>query len=167
MTMETGISDLHKMVITVLKTFYKKQKPKIIHFRYQRTFNASLFKEELNNELLSMDNYTAELAEFINTVLSTLYKISLIKRKFIRANNSAHMTKDLRAAIMQRSTLRQKILKVRNDDSKHLYNKQRYLYVSLLQKMKRDYFKQLNNQAVSDNRKFWQTVIPLFSESVS
>ena len=91
-----------------------------------------------------MDNYNTELAEFINTVLSILYKISLIKRKFIRANNSAHMTKDLRAAIMQRSKLRQKILK-----------------------MKRDYFKQLNNQAVSDNRKFWQTVIPLFSESVS
>ena len=31
MTMETGISDFHKMVITVLKIFYKKQKPKIIH----------------------------------------------------------------------------------------------------------------------------------------
>ena len=31
MTMETRISDFHKMVITVLKIFYKKQKPKIIH----------------------------------------------------------------------------------------------------------------------------------------
>ena len=30
MTMETGISDFHKMVVTVLKIFYKKQKPKII-----------------------------------------------------------------------------------------------------------------------------------------
>ena len=140
MTMETGISGLHKMVITVLKTFYKKQKPKIIHFRYHRTFNANLFKEELNNELMSMDNYNAELAEFINTVLSILYKISLIKRKFIRANNSAHMTKDLRAAIMQRSKLRQKILKVRNYDSKHIYNRQRYLYVSLLQKNEKGLF---------------------------
>ena len=29
----TGISDFHKMVITVLKIFYKKQKLKIIHYR--------------------------------------------------------------------------------------------------------------------------------------
>ena len=29
-TIETGISDFHKLVVTVLKMFYKKQKPKII-----------------------------------------------------------------------------------------------------------------------------------------
>ena len=43
MTMETGISDFHKMVITVLKIFYKKQKPKIIHYRNYKTFNDNLF----------------------------------------------------------------------------------------------------------------------------
>ena len=70
MTMETGISDFHIMVITVLKIFYKKEKPKIIHYRNHKTFSANLFKEELNNELLSIDNNNAELAEFTNTVLS-------------------------------------------------------------------------------------------------
>ena len=64
------------------------------------------------------------------------------------------MTKDLRAAKMQRSKLRQKILKERTNNSKHLNNKQRNLCVSLLRKTKRDYFKQLNN-VVSDNSKFW------------
>ena len=29
-TIETGISDFHKLVVTVLKMFYKEQKPKII-----------------------------------------------------------------------------------------------------------------------------------------
>ena len=61
MTMETGISDFHKMVITVLKIFCKKQKPKIIHHRNYKTFNANRFKEELNNELLSIDNNNADL----------------------------------------------------------------------------------------------------------
>ena len=55
MTMETGISDFHKMVMTVLKIFYKKQKPKIIYYRNNKTINANLFKEELNNELLNID----------------------------------------------------------------------------------------------------------------
>ena len=55
MTMETRISDFQKMVISVLKMFYKKQEPKIIHYRNYKTFNAYLFKEELKNELLNID----------------------------------------------------------------------------------------------------------------
>ena len=33
-------------------------------------------------------------------------------------------------------------------------------------KTERGYFKQLNNKVVFDNRKFWQTISPLFSEKV-
>ena len=36
--------------------------------------------------------------------------------------------------------------------------------MNLLRKTKRDYFKQLNNKVISDNKKFWQTISPLFSE---
>ena len=164
MTMETGISDFHKMVNTVLKTFYKKQKPKIIHYRNYKTLNANLFKEELNSELLNIDINNAELVEFASTVLSVLDKNAPIKRKHIRANNSAFMTKELRTAIMQRSKLSQRFLKERTNYSKHLYNRQRNLCVSLLRNTKRDYFKQLNNKAISDNKKVWQTKRPLFSE---
>ena len=65
---------------------------------------------------------------------------------------------------MQRSKLRQKFLKERTNDAKHLYNWQRNLCVSLLRKTKKVYFKQLNNKVISDNKKFWQTISPLFSE---
>ena len=58
----------------------------------------------------------------------------------------------------------QKFLKERTSDSKHLYNRQRNLCVNLLRKTKRDYFKQLNNKVISDNKKFWQAISPLFSE---
>ena len=118
----------------------------------------------MNNELLNIDINNAELVEFTITVLSVLDKHAPIKRKYIRANNSAFMTKELRAAIMQRSKLRQKFLKERTSDSKHLYNRQRNLCVSLLRKTKGDYFKQLNNKVISDNNKFWQTISPLFSK---
>ena len=74
MTMGTGIPDFHKTVITVLNFFYKKQKPKIIHYRNYKTYNANLFKEEMNNELLNIDINNAELVEFTNTVLSILDK---------------------------------------------------------------------------------------------
>ena len=90
------------------------------------------------NELWSIDNNNSELLEFTNTFLSLLDKDASIKRKYIRANNSVFMTQGLRAAIMQRYKLIQKFLKQRANDSKHLYNRQRNLCVSLLQKRKRD-----------------------------
>ena len=38
-TIETEISDLHKLVVTVLKMFYKNQKAKIAQHRNYKTFN--------------------------------------------------------------------------------------------------------------------------------
>ena len=58
---ETGISDFHKMVVTVLKVFYTKQKQKIIQYRKYGNFNNDLFQEELNNELVNVDLNNAEL----------------------------------------------------------------------------------------------------------
>ena len=77
MAMVTGISDFHKMVITVLKLFYKKQKPKISHYRNYATFNANLFKEEMNNELLNIDINNAELVEFTDTLYQYLTSMHL------------------------------------------------------------------------------------------
>ena len=104
------------------------------------------------------------MVEFTNTALSILGKHAPIKRKYIRAKNSAFMTNELRAAIMRRSKLRLKFLKERTNGSKRLHNNQRNLCVSLLRKAKRYSFKQLNSKVFSENRKFWQTISPLFSE---
>ena len=118
----------------------------------------------MNNELLSVDTDNTESVEFTSTVLSVLDKHVPIKRKYVHVNNSAFMTKELGAVIMQRSKLRQKFLRERTNDSKHLYNRQKKLCVSLLRKTKRHYFKQLNNKVISDNKKFWETISLLFSE---
>ena len=65
---------------------------------------------------------------------------------------------------MKRSKLRKKYLRERTNEAKSLFNKQRNLCVSILRKNKRDYFGNLNNTIVANNRKFWKTVSPLFSE---
>ena len=62
------------MVVTVLKVFYKKQKPKLIQYRKCDNFNKDLFREELNNELLNVDLNNAELSEFFETFMSLLDK---------------------------------------------------------------------------------------------
>ena len=68
----------------VLKIFTRK-KPKIIYYRNYKNFNGNLFKEELNNELLNIDNNNAKLAEFTNIALSVLDKYQARKRKNICA----------------------------------------------------------------------------------
>ena len=54
-TIETGIFDFHKLVLTVLKTFYKKQKPKIIHYMNYKNCENDNFRQNLKKEFLKFD----------------------------------------------------------------------------------------------------------------
>ena len=44
---ETELSDFHKLVLTVMKTTYKKSQPKIINCRSYKYFSNESFIEEL------------------------------------------------------------------------------------------------------------------------
>ena len=61
---ETGTSDLHKMVITVMKTHYKKPKAKTVQYRNYKHFREQSLNFQLNIELLKIDINNAELKEF-------------------------------------------------------------------------------------------------------
>ena len=65
---------------------------------------------------------------------------------------------------MLRSMLRSKILKNKIEKSKQLNSNQWNLCVTLLRKSKRNYFVYLDSRILKDNRKFWKTVNPLYSE---
>ena len=136
-TIDTGISDFRKLVVTALKT-YKKQRPKIIHYRNYKNFENDNFREDLKKELLKFDITNAPLSKFNDTVLSVLDKHAPKKLKYVRSNNCNFMTKELRKAIMNRSKLRNKFLKTRNEESKR---RQRNLCVSLLRKNKTFFWK--------------------------
>ena len=95
-----------------------------------------------------------------------LDKYAPLKFKYIRANNSPFMTKDLRKAIMLRTKLRNKFNKERTASSSLNYKRQRNVCSSLLKKTKREYYGNLNPAFISDNKKFWKTVKPFFSDKV-
>ena len=73
------------------------------------------------------------------------------------------MDSKLNHAIMLRSKLRNKFLKSRSNKDREAYKKQRNLCVSLLRQNKKDYFETLDMKSVTDNKMFWKTVAPLFS----
>ena len=64
---------------------------------------------------------------------------------------------------MTRRRLRNIYLKNRSDNNKHEYNKQRNYCVSLLQKIKTNYYANLNEKYLTDIKQIWRTVKPLLS----
>ena len=69
---ETWLSDFHKMNITVLETFFRKQKHETVFFRNDRKFDNSAFREELNRELLKYDLNNIEYDTFQEIIVSLL-----------------------------------------------------------------------------------------------
>ena len=131
---KTGLSDFHKMAITVLKTSFQKAKPKILHFRDRRNFNVHTFRGDLKAELGDTSNYS----DFEEKFLKVLDKHAPVKKKVVRANDKPYMTKALRRAIMRRSSLRNKFLKYKTPDLDRAYKKQRNYTNKLLKKEKKN-----------------------------
>ena len=116
--------------------------------------------------MLKHDLGNMEYQQFLNIFIEILNKHAPMKQKYLRANQGRFLTKDLQKAIMKRSRLRNKFLRDKTDISREEYKKQRNICVSLLKKAKKDYFANLDIKSVTDNKKFWQTVKPLFSNKV-
>ena len=76
------------------------------------------------------------------------------------------MNKTLSKEIMKRTKLCNKLLKERTDESKKRYTSQQNYFVSLLKKTKKNYYNSLNEKDVSDNKTFWKTVKPFFSDKI-
>ena len=113
----TGCSDFHKMVVTVLKTTFKKAKPREIIYRSFKHFNRDNFKEQLGRKLENCDNYPL----FEKYFMEVLNAHAPLKKKVTRANEVPYMTKALRKAIANRSRLENRYYRQKTDDSKTAY----------------------------------------------
>ena len=100
---------------------------------------------------------------FGDTVLKVLSKNSPIKKRYVRANEAPFMNKVLKNAIMKRSQLRNVFLKKKTLESQVAYNKQRNYFTSLLRKEKQSYFENIDTSKISENKIFWKTMKPMFS----
>merc|ERR1712208_258995 len=102
---------------------------------------------------------------FEQIFLQILEKHTPTKKKTVRQNNKPYMTKTLRKAIMRRSVLWNKFLKDKTVEAQALYKKQKNYTNKLLKKERKKYFGNLDLKNYTDNKKFWNTVKPLFSKS--
>ena len=163
-TVETGLSDFHKMVVTVLKTTFPKQGPTVINYRNYKKYNENVFKSDLREELQRIEPLDLNYSSFETAFDRVLDKHAPIKKKYVRANDKPFMTRALRKATMLRSRLRNKYNEDRTAENWNNFRKQRNSCVKLFRKEKRNYYNNLDISLVTDNKKFWKTVKPFFSD---
>ena len=87
-----------------------------------------------------------------------------LKEKYVRANDASFMNKTLSKAFMTRPRLRNKFLSNTNSITESIYKKFRKYYTNSVREEKRNFYSNLKIESVIDNKLFWKTVKPLFSE---
>ena len=104
-TFETGLSDHHHLVYSMLKTCFKREESKIFIYRDYKNFNDTDFRMDLENKL---EECPKHYENFEKTFVNVLDAHAPRKTKVLRGNHKPHVDKNLRKAIMKRSKLKNK-----------------------------------------------------------
>ena len=147
-----------------MRTTFPKARPRIIEYRDYKRFNINNFECHLKNSITNNGN---QYARFEKVFLKVLDEHAPIKKKTVRANDKPYMTKTLRKAMMRRTFLKNKFYKNPNDETKASYRKQKNFTDRLLRKEKKNYYSNLDLKNLTDNKKFWHSIKPLFSDFTS
>ena len=108
------------MLITVLKTTFKKAKSEKIRYRSYRNYNPNAFNEVLVYELEGCSDYK----EYENRILRIWNTHAPLKQKLVLANEVPYMTKTLRKVIANRSRLENQYYKYKSGENHRVYKKQ-------------------------------------------
>ena len=126
-TFKTGLSDFHKMTLTVLKSSFAKQKPRILNYRNYKFFNNTLFRDQVLNKLINSNLQISVkgLKHFKETCMSVVNLIAPLRSRFIRANQAPFINTEIQRGVMVRSKLKKYCLKVDlKVTKKHTINKE-------------------------------------------
>ena len=138
-----GLSDCHKLLMSVFKTTLSKSKPKEIIYRNFKKINEVDFNQELRGKLSTelVINYSS----LENVFIDALNRHALIKKKVIRANHVPYVTKALRKGIMKRSQLEKIYFKKRTQESFKRYRKQKNYCSRLYKPERKSFFESLDS----------------------
>ena len=156
----SGLSDFHKMILTILKSTFPKVRAKQIVYRKFKNFDLNNFKNEIRTKMQLTDKYETFEEEF----LKVLNKHAPLKKKFIRANHAPYMTKNLRKAIMKRSQLENKYISNSTVENRNKYKKHKNFCSKLYKKERKKFYSQLDIKNLTNNKLFWKTMKPFLSE---
>ena len=94
---ETGASDHHHLIYSMLKYNISNSKLKLVNYRDYKNFFFDNFKTSLNNVL---QHYSTDCKHFEDIFTSVLNEYTPKKKKVIRGNHKPLLNKELRKAFM-------------------------------------------------------------------
>ena len=111
-TVETGLSDFHKITLTVMKVFYKKQKTNIVTYRNYKHFSNEAFMFDVKNSIIQMTSESNDLEfnRFKTALDKAIQRHAPIKKRYVQANQAPFINKKINKEIIKRSRLRNKFL---------------------------------------------------------
>ena len=127
-SVETGLSDHHHLMYSVMKTTFKSEEPKILIYRDYSNFSTKCFKDGF---MSSICQEKQDYSDFEKKFVDTLNKHAPKKIKTFRGNQKPHINKTLRKAIMKKSQLKNKTNKTRNAADVSNYKRQRNYVLKL------------------------------------
>ena len=104
--------------------------------RNYKRFNNELFQNDLMFAISKIGLNSIRCQQFENIFMLTLNKHASSKTRYVRENNSPFMNNNIYKAIMVRSRWWNKYLKLKTEESKNAYRKQRNYCVSLINILK-------------------------------
>ena len=127
--------------------------------------DKSFCKEEFlkDLEINLRQNISAEYSAFYAVLSRVLEKHAPFKQRTIRGNNKQHCHKNLRKAMMTRSTLKNKSNKSGKTEDFEKYKKQRNLVFKINRKAKFDFYRSIEPRSIANDKTVWKAVKPMFS----
>ena len=98
----TGLSDFHKMIVTVMRTAFPKVGPLAVQYRDVSKYDPVAFRVDLG---VRMGEQCVDYDTFEEIFLGALDVHAPRKSKVVRANHKPYVSKEMRKAIMLRSRL--------------------------------------------------------------
>ena len=118
------------MAVTVIKTTFEKLKPRVTYTRNWNEF-----------AILGHN-------KFLGICINTLGIFAPRMKIYLRGKKMSFTSKNVVNARRKRAHLRNKLLKNITENNRVCYSKQRDFCASLLRKIKKDYYKNLNEKDV-------------------
>ena len=164
-TIETGLSDHHKMVVSFLRSHNcLKLKAKTIIYRDTKNINWENYRHDIEQiPLNEINRFESKFTGFTTLFQSIVDRHAPIKKKIIRGNNKPFMNKELSKAIKNKSRIRNRYNKWKSRENYLEYQKSKKLCKFLAFKAEKLHFEQILSKGTMTNKDFWKKVAPALS----
>ena len=104
---------------------------------------------------MTSENNDRDFDQFKTALDEAIQRHASIKMRHVRANQAPFINKKISKEIMKRSRLRNKFLNTKSDIDRKAYNSE-----------KKNFFSNINTSDITDNKTFWKTVKPFFTDKI-